>query len=134
MLQYGLSNDMTFYEYSHTATKPSSWNKYPTPEDPSRRYKFVSLEVIVGLDKLVVGRETYSLLDWLGDLGGLFDALFILCGVIISPVAQFSMKAMLLSKLFNFKPRDEPNSDYPKSFEQNKAERFSDLSSRKVDS
>jgi len=36
------------------------------------------MEIILHPDKLVVNRQTYSLLDWLGDMGGLFDALKII--------------------------------------------------------
>ena len=87
--------------------QPSSWNKFPTKEDPSRRYKFTSLEVNLSLDKLVVNRETYSLLDWLGDLGGLFDALKLLCAFAISPISGFTLKATLMATLFRQRPSDQ---------------------------
>ena len=109
LLQYGLVDSTTFYEYDKNIPQPSSWNKFPTPEHPLRRYKYASLSVNVGPDKLIINRETYSVLDWLGDLGGLFDALVLICSVIVTPVATFSMKATLLSKLFSFKPTDKNN-------------------------
>ena len=71
------------------------------------KYKYVSYDLVVGLDKVVINRETYSLLDWLGDLGGLVDALYYICYALVAPVAAFSMKATLLSKLFRYKPIDE---------------------------
>ena len=74
-LQLGFSDDLEFYTFSVDAARSSSWNKFPTPENPSTRYKFTSVEIILDPDKLVVNRQTYSLLDWLGDMGGLFDAL-----------------------------------------------------------
>ena len=40
------------------------------------------------------------LLDWLGDLGGLLDALFVICGVIVAPVENFSLKMHIMSSLF----------------------------------
>ena len=100
VLQVGYSEDYTYHEYTHYLPQPSSWNKFPTKEDPSRRYKFTSLEINMSLDKLVINRETYSLLDWLGDLGGLFDALKLIAQVIIYPVSSFSLSATLMSKLF----------------------------------
>ena len=39
-------------------------------------YKYVSWELNMSLDRVNWNRQTYSLLDWLGDLGGLADALF----------------------------------------------------------
>ena len=71
----------------------------------------MSLEHVVGPDRLVINRETYSFLDYLGDLGGLFDALFFLSSAIVAPVATFSMKATILSHFFRFKPKDELSSD-----------------------
>lgn len=71
---------------------------------------------------MIINRETYSLLDWLGDLGGLFDALFLIFSLIVAPVASFSMRATLLSKFFRFKPleekikRSESQSDAAKHF------------------
>ena len=87
--------------------QPSAWNKFPTKEEPSRRYKFTSLEVNLSLDKLVVNRETYSLLDWLGDLGGLFDALRLICALAISPISGFTLKATLMATLFRQRPSDQ---------------------------
>ena len=52
----------------------------------------------------MVSRQSYSLLDWLGDLGGLFDALAIILGAFVAPVAAFSLKATILTKFFRFKP------------------------------
>lgn len=47
-------------------------------------------------------RETYSLLDWLGDIGGLLEALMILSGVFVGPVAAFALKEELLSSIFRY--------------------------------
>ena len=84
----------------------SSWNKYPTKENPSRKYKFTSYEINLSADKKVINRETYSLLDWLGDVGGLIDALRYLCKFLIGPVTSFSLQATLLSTLFRQRPSE----------------------------
>jgi len=60
----------------------------------------------MSLDKLVVNRQTYSLLDWMGDLGGLFDALYIFCNFIVMPVSVFNLQATLMSRLFRQRPSD----------------------------
>ena len=39
------------------------------------KYKFTSIDLILSSDIIVHERETYSILEWLGDIGGLFDAL-----------------------------------------------------------
>ena len=43
-----------------------------------------------------IERQTYSILDWLGDVGGLFDGLKIIGSFIIAPIASFAMKTELL--------------------------------------
>jgi len=90
-LQLGFAEEIEFYKFSVDAARASSWNKFPTPQNPSTRYKYSSVEIILDPDKLVVNRQTYSLLDWLGDMGGLFDALRYLCMAVIHPVAQFTL-------------------------------------------
>ena len=70
---------------------PSSWNTYPTRENPSSRYKFMSIEVNMNLDKKRFSRQTYSLLDWLGDIGGLSDALLPIVGLLVSPLSSFAL-------------------------------------------
>ena len=57
---------------------PSAWNKFPTPEDPGSQYKYTSLEITVNPDLKVLNRQTYGLLDFLGDCGGLLDALLVI--------------------------------------------------------
>ena len=45
-------------------------------------------------------RSTYSLLEWLGDVGGLFDGLGLIAHLVIGPVATFVLKAEILSLVF----------------------------------
>lgn len=65
----------------------------------------------MNLDKLRWSRQTYSLLDWLGDLGGLHDALLILCRLLIDPVSSFALQMTLLTTFFR--------TDSPKSSNRN---------------
>ena len=53
-------------------------------------------------DLIVIERQTYSLLEWLGDVGGLFDALVIIGEFLVGPISAFALKATLLSKIFRF--------------------------------
>ena len=57
---------------------PSSFNKWPTEEEPDNRYKISS--VLITLDSTIsqIERETYSSLEWLGDIGGLYDAMLLI--------------------------------------------------------
>ena len=134
MVQYGLSEDSIFYEFSKDRPQPSAWDKFPTSEDPLSKYKYVSLELVVGLDKVIINRESYSLLDYLGDLGGLIDALYYICYTIVAPVASFSMKATLLSKIFRFKPKKQFNPDELNQSAQETAKSFLSCFYRKTES
>ena len=54
---------------------PSLMNKVPTQAEPNNRYIFSCLYLGQGKDLVIINRQTYNLLDWLGDWGGLLDGL-----------------------------------------------------------
>ena len=87
--------------------EPSAWNKYPSDEDPYSRYKFTSIEINFSPDREYVTRQTYGILDWFGDLGGLLDILYLLGAVLIYPVENFNLHSLLLSKMFRFRSSDK---------------------------
>ena len=60
----------------------------------------ITVEGYVSLDSLVIERESYSLLEWLGDIGGLLDAQFYICRFLVGPIATFRLKSLLLSSVF----------------------------------
>ena len=41
-------------------------------------------------------RQTYSLLDWLGDIGGLYGMIFSLASFMVYPVAKFRLETALM--------------------------------------
>ena len=47
------------------------------------------------------------MLDWLGDIGGLLDALYFLGYIFISPLANYAKNSKLLSTLFRYRGSDE---------------------------
>ena len=86
MINLGSEVETPFYDWSDLLFEASSWNKFPTPDNPESKYKFVSLAFKHGKSLVAIDRQTYSLLDWLGDWGGLMDALFMIAEVIIAPL------------------------------------------------
>ena len=54
-------------------------------------------------------RQSYNLFDWLGDVGGLYDALFIILSYAVNPITAFKLKTTLLSSLFRFKEKEKEN-------------------------
>ena len=47
------------------------------------------------------------MLDWLGDIGGLLDALYFIGYIFISPLATYARNSKLLSTLFRYRGTDE---------------------------
>ena len=45
----------------------------------------------MSLDLKIIERSTYSILEWLGDVGGLFDMLCLIGGFLIGPLATYSL-------------------------------------------
>ena len=43
------------------------------------------------MDQLVINRQTYSFLEWLGDIGGLFEALRFIGSFLVVPVSAFAL-------------------------------------------
>ena len=45
-------------------------------------------------------RSTYSGLEWLGDIGGLFDGLYLITKIFISPVVTFALHSKIMTFIF----------------------------------
>ena len=54
----------------------------------------------------IINRKTYSLLDWLGDWGGLLDALFMIAEFLVTPFSAIALKAKLMASLIRLKVPD----------------------------
>ena len=70
---------------------------WPTKDSPDRYYKITSSYVTLTMDQNVIERQTYSFLEWLGDIGGLYDALRLIGVLIMAPFTAFRLKSELLS-------------------------------------
>ena len=53
-------------------------------------------------------RSVYTVLDWLGDIGGLFDALALIAGTLVSIVTGQMYQITLLSNIFVQRDSQEP--------------------------
>ena len=70
-------------------------------------YQYTGLNLYFSPNRLSINRQTYSILDWLGDMGGLMDALVILGQILIMPISSFTLKSNLLQTLFRHKKSDK---------------------------
>ena len=73
-------------------------------------YKFASWELNMHSDRVNWNRQTYSLLDWLGDLGGLVESLFFIFHLVVNSVSAFSLQTRLAESLFSIKKRSRKSS------------------------
>ena len=55
-------------------------------------YKYGSFEVNLNKDLIKIERETYALLDWLGDIGGLYGALEFIGYLCVLPFSTYAIK------------------------------------------
>ena len=67
-------------------------------------FKMSSFWIEHGPDLHGIERQTYSLLDWIGDVGGLLDGLKIVGSFLVAPIAAFSLRSELLSTVFKSAP------------------------------
>ena len=76
-------------------------------EKPLGRYKFVSILLQLNYDKTMTSRQTYNLLDWFGDIGGLTDFLLYAAKLFLMPFSIFSRESFLLQKLFRIQTKEK---------------------------
>ena len=102
LLQWGEEEELDFNHIEFDPPRPSAWGRFPTTDEPDNRYKFSSIAFKFIQNSKVIERQTYSLLEWLGDIGGLFDALKLIGAALVAQIAGFSMEAQLLNAIFRF--------------------------------
>ena len=104
-MQVGNSDDRYFTSFVNNITPLfSSWSNYPTTLNPLSLYKFSSLEINLSRDLRVINRQTYSILDFLGDCGGLLDALKLLGELFANPVALYMFRTKIASLIVHILP------------------------------
>lgn len=47
-------------------------------------------------------RQTYSMMDWLADIGGAIVAMMLIAGAIVGPIAKMSLRAELVGKIYRY--------------------------------
>ena len=103
LLQLGYDEQTDLFSLNRVLPSISSWNVHPSTSALGR-YKFISVEVNMFQQILVINRETYDLLSWLGDVGGLTDAFLLICSFILAPFKKFNTSSFILQFLFRYLP------------------------------
>ena len=70
-------------------------------------YKINSFWIEISSSLTTVERKTYSSLEWLCDVGGLFEGLKIISGFFIAPAASFALRVKLFTAASSDKNDDD---------------------------
>ena len=97
-LQLGQTDEIEYETITHTPSDVSKSNTWPT-KDNRVTFKLNSVLLNLSQEQTNIERETYSLLEWIGDIGGLFDGLRLAASLFIAPVASYALKSELYIKL-----------------------------------
>ena len=105
ILQFGFEDEDDFLEHRMDVPQPSAWNEHPS-KNATGLYKFSSIEFNLDLRVRIINRQTYDILSWLGDLGGLVDALYYVTQALMIPYTSYALRSSLLRMLFRLQPSD----------------------------
>ena len=61
---------------------------YPSEENPNAMWEYLFIHFSLDNDLRQISRQTYSILDWCGDWGGVLDALFLIAEIIVYPYSM----------------------------------------------
>ena len=76
---------------------PSAWINYPT------KYKFVGYNIALDYSLNTIDRSTYSILDYLGDIGGFNNMLKLIGFALLYKLRLFNLDSLLQHTLFDEK-------------------------------
>ena len=74
----------------------------PSGERPYEFYDEMHVSIVyeMSLDRVRIQRNVFSLLDWIGDVGGLFEAMFIFFSIIIAAYHYKTFEIYMVRKLY----------------------------------
>ena len=91
-LQVGQNAVKQFYSMRFGDKVFSNWNKWPNAENPKHKYKIASMILHFSQNMVAIERSTYSGLEWLGDIGGLFEGLSAVGWALVGPLAAYTLR------------------------------------------
>ena len=94
-----------FYGLDQPSYHISAWTD-DLIEKPDGKRKFSSIELNLKLKEKIIMRETYDVLTFVGDVGGLADGLLMLFSFMLSPYTSFKLRSYLLTHLFRRLPEN----------------------------
>ena len=79
---------------------------------PYGAHKFGSLEILASPTTTTISRQTYSILEWLGDVGGLNDSLFVIVKLILGSFTSFYNSSFMTREIFRFQKKVSNQDSY----------------------
>ena len=89
-------------------SQASTYNIFPTRENPVM-YKINSFWIELDASMTTIERSTYSILDWVGDIGGLLDGLRFIGSFLLAPIATFLIRIELYKRTTTQNDRQKNN-------------------------
>ena len=80
---------LTVFSFNFIKNFASGWTA-DLQKNPDGNYKFGGIGFLVDREVIVLNRQAYDLLDYLGDIGGLIDALRYIVALVFSPLWNFN--------------------------------------------
>ena len=84
----------------------SSYGDWPSRANPDAHYKFVGFWTELSQSLITTERKTYSILEWVGDVGGLYDGLLVIGSNLIAPITTLILRFALIA---NMRPTNTEN-------------------------
>ena len=98
-IKLGSSDPVDYLSFIVNKPQISAWTTFP------KKYKYTSFEVTLSFDTVITNRETYDFLEYLGDLGGLLEALMWFGNVVMFPIITYYVRNAVASQIFLYKPK-----------------------------
>ena len=105
-LQFGQSYERNYTSFSMSPNLlASSYNKFPY------EFKFLGTEISINMDIGITERQTYGVLDYLGDLGGLVEILKLSVGYMLYKFSTMRLNGLMLNRLYHVSSMDKDMND-----------------------
>ena len=92
MIQLGFSEERIFESVEVRVPEPSTAIWWPTRENPNQEYRITGAWLELGQATTTIERQTYSLLELVGDVGGLYDGLRLIAQSMLAPLVSIALK------------------------------------------
>ena len=92
----------TFYKLQMQQQLASAWTD-DLELKPEGEYVFARMEIRQENNIYKINRQAYNLLEWLGDIGGLLDAILFIAQLALWPIYNFNVSNYLMERLFRKK-------------------------------